>query len=53
MIVSLIKEISTYEKNENCKSLILTGDMNFECTNWKTLYRQNEYENKILECLRG
>ena len=25
--------------------------MNFECTNWKTLYSQNEFENKIFECL--
>ena len=25
--------------------------MNFECTNWKTLYSQNEFENKTPECL--
>ena len=33
-MVSLVEEITTYAKNENCKSVILTGDMNFECTNF-------------------
>ena len=51
VIESLIEEITTFSNNEICKSVILTGDMNFEFTNWKTLYSQSENEFKILECL--
>ena len=36
---------------KNCKLVILTGDMIFQCTSWKILYWQNEKENKNLECL--
>ena len=38
-------------KEDNSKSVILAGRMNFECTKWKTLHSQIEYENKILEGL--
>ena len=40
-----------FAEEENCESIIVTGDINFEHTCWKTLSSQNEYEIQILEKL--
>ena len=50
-MINLIKDLKMFAEEENCESIIVTGDINFEHTCWKTLRSQNKYEIQILEKL--
>ena len=50
-LISLTNELNQYAKKENCDSIIITGDINFDNTIWQTLISSDEYENSVLESL--
>ena len=35
----------------NCNALSITGDLNFEYTNWKMMHSKDKYENAVLKKL--
>ena len=50
-LISLTNELNQYAKKENCDSIIITGEINFDNTIWQTLISNNEYEDTVLESL--
>ena len=54
-MIALINELKEFAESENCKSIILTGDINYGSTNLHLLISKEDYENVILEnfCMKN
>ena len=50
-LIPLTNELNQYAKQENCVSIINTGDKNFDNTIWQTLISNDEYDDTVLESL--
>ena len=50
-LISLFKNLTKLQIQHNCNAVSITGEKNFEYTNWKMMHSQDEYKNAVLKKL--
>ena len=48
-LISLFENLTKLQIQHNCNAVSITGDINFEYTNWKMMHSKDEYENAVLK----